>query len=334
MGVGLILTASHERWPLARPFSIAHGTRTHADVVLATVKCDGLSGRGEGVPYPRYGESVPEVIAALNQAGQAISTDDTAGSLGLKGAAASALDAALWDLRSQREGRSINQLCGWPALRPLTTAYTISIGTPAEMRERAREESTRPLLKIKTGRDQIIPCVEAVREGAPEAQLIVDANESWPESELADLCRAMHDLGVAMVEQPLPSGGDEALGRFEHLVPIFADESFHSAADIAHCARFYDGVNIKLDKTGGLTPALQALDAARAAKLRIMCGCMVGTSLAMAPAFLLAQQAEFTDLDAPLLLAKDRPGGFRFEGSTMFPLEQPFWGNPHSVPSI
>lgn len=322
----ITFTAGHERWPLARPFAIAHGTRTHSDVIVVTASCGGISGRGEGVPYPRYGESIQGVLSALEKAAPPISDQDTAASLGLTGAAASALDAALWDLRCQREGVSVFDLLEWPPPGPLLTAYTISIGSPSEMRQRAKEEASRPMLKVKTGPDHIIPCVAAVREGAPDAKILVDANESWPASDVAALCQAMQDLDVTLIEQPLPAGQEEILGSFKHPVPIFADESFHSSADVDRCAKFFDGVNIKLDKAGGLTRAIEALDAAQNAGLQIMCGCMVGTSLSIAPAFLLAQRADFSDLDAPMLLSQDRAGGFRFDGSQMFPLNQGFWG--------
>lgn len=315
-----------ESWPMARPFAIAHGTRTHAEVVVVELEADGFLGRGESVPYPRYGESVEGVLASVRRVVDAILAGAGASAAGLSGAAANAVDCALWDLRCKQTGLPAHDLLGLAKPVALETAFTIPIDSPTEMQRRASEEADRPLLKVKTGPTRIVECVAAVRAGAPQAKLIVDANESWQSDALPELLRAMVELGVSLVEQPLPAGMDSCLGQIDHPLPIFADESFHRTADVQKCAALYDGVNIKLDKTGGLTEAINTINAAREAKLGILVGCMVGTSLAIAPAFLLAQQADWVDLDGPLLLAKDRPNGFRFDGSTILPSGTELWG--------
>jgi L-Ala-D/L-Glu epimerase len=323
------LAVRRDSWPLAKPFTISRGSRTVAEVVVAELSAGALRGRGEGVPYGRYGERVDGVVAALEGMSDAI-----AGGLGraalqaamAPGAARNALDVAFWDLEAKRTGTSVWALAGIDEPKPVVTAYTLSVDTPERMAAAAREEAHRPLLKLKLTGAGDLDRVRAVRAGAPDARLIVDANEAWTLDHLRDYGPILAELGVALIEQPLPAGQDEALATLPHPVPLCADESCHTSADLPDLVGRYDYVNIKLDKTGGLTEALILLSAARAGGFKIMVGCMVGSSLAMAPAMLLAQGAEFVDLDAPLLLARDRQPGLRYEGSVVYPPKPNLWG--------
>ncbi len=323
------LVTSTEQWPVAGRFTISRGSRTHADVVTVRLEAGGVSGRGESTPYARYGESPEQTLRELSSVAQRLKQGAAIGDLLAElpaGATRNALDAAWWDLRCKQSGQRITQLLRLPDLHPITTAYTLSIDTPERMEAAARANAHRPLLKVKTGSDHVRACMEAVRWGAPESALIVDANEAWREEEVAVLLEVMVSLGVKLVEQPLPAGKDALLAKIKRPLPVVADESVHTAADIPLLRDRYDGVNLKLDKTGGLTDALRARDAARETGMLLMCGCMLGTSLAMAPAMVLAQEADFVDLDAPLLLAKDRPHGIAYHGSLMHPFSPALWG--------
>lgn len=322
MSVTLIATA--ETFPMDGTFTISRGSRTEAEVVTVTVRDGGHVGRGECVPYARYGESIASVIAQIEGAGPMAGTDDAQAMPA--GAARNAVDCALWDLEAKRRGVPVAHLLGLPEPRPVTTAYTLSLGTPDAMRTKAAENAHRPLLKIKLGGKGDLERLRAVRTGAPDATLIIDANEGWTPEIYAALAPELLALGVAMVEQPLPAGDDEALRGMDRPLPVCADESCHDRASLAALQGKYDMVNIKLDKTGGLTEALALRDAAREMEFGIMVGCMVGTSLAMAPAMLVAQGAEVVDLDGPLLLAKDRETPLRFEGSIVHPPTPALWG--------
>jgi L-alanine-DL-glutamate epimerase-like enolase superfamily enzyme len=318
-----------EALPLARPFAISRGSRTVAEIVVAEIVDGAHRGRGEGVPYARYGESVEGVVAALEAMRESVADGLDRALLQQAmppGAARNALDAALWDLEAKASGRSVARLLGESALRPLVTAYTLSLDTSEAMGRAAREQASRPLLKLKLTGEGDLARVAAVRDAAPTARLIVDANEGWSERHFIELAPALARLGVVLIEQPLPADSDEALARHPHPVPVCADESCHTRADLDRLVGRYDAVNIKLDKTGGLTEALALAEAAQRRGLRIMVGCMIGSSLAMAPAFYLAQQAEFVDLDAPLLLARDRQPGLRYDGSTVYPPSPRLWG--------
>jgi L-alanine-DL-glutamate epimerase-like enolase superfamily enzyme len=318
-----------ERFPIAGRFVISRGAKTEAVVVTVTLREGDSVGRGECVPYARYHESVESVVAALESVRGALeagASRDALGQLLPPGAARNAADCALWDLEAKRSGIPAFRRAGLAEMRPLVTAYTISVGTPAEMREAAARAAERPLLKVKLAGEGDIERIAAVREGAPGAQLIVDANEAWSEADLERNLDACARAGVRLVEQPLPAGADGALARIARPVPVCADESLHDRAGLAALLGRYDAVNIKLDKTGGLTEALALAAEARRAGFAIMAGCMVGTSLAMAPALIIAQQAEFVDLDGPLLLAKDREPGLRYEGSVVHPPEGELWG--------
>ncbi|QWG16974.1 dipeptide epimerase [Bradyrhizobium sediminis] len=324
-----ILAARIEHWPIAGSFTISRGAKTEAVTVVAEVSRDGLTGRGECVPYPRYGETPAATLAALQamQAPLARGLDRQALQVAMPaGAARNALDCALLDLEAKASGRRIWTLLGRPAPRPCTTAYTISLDSPEAMAAATAKAAHRPLLKIKLGGDGDGMRIAAVRKAAPESELIVDANEAWTadslERNLADCAQA----GVTLVEQPLPAGQDATLARIRRPVAVCADESVHDRASLDGLRERYDAVNIKLDKTGGLTEALVMADAAQALGFQIMIGCMVATSLAMAPAMLLAPQARFVDLDGPLLLARDRDGGLRYDGSVVYPPEAALWG--------
>jgi len=323
------LSVRHERFPIRGVFAISRGSRTVQDVVVAEIEEGALRGRGECVPYPRYGESVDGVIAEI-----AARTDEIATGLDRRslqeamppGAARNALDCAFWDLEAKRTGTPVWRLAGLPEPKPVVTAFTLSLASPEAMGQAARENANRPLLKIKLGGEGDLARLEAIRAEAPLARLIVDANEAWTAETLPKLLPEMARLGASLVEQPLPAGRDEALSRVSHPVPICADESCHTSADIEKLVGRYDVVNVKLDKTGGLTEAIKLIDAARAAKLGVMVGCMVGTSLSMAPATLLGDAASFVDLDGPLLLAEDRPHGLRYADGRVFPPAAELWG--------
>lgn len=323
------LTGRIERWPIAGTFTISRGAKTEAVVVVAEVSQGGLTGRGECVPYPRYGETPEATLQAIRamQEPFANGTDRIALQASMPaGAARNALDCALADLEAKRAGRRIWNLLGRPAPEPRTTAYTISLGTPEAMAEATAKAAHRALLKIKLGGDGDAARIAAVRKAAPASELIVDANEAWTEDNLAANLAACADAGVTLIEQPLPAGKDDALLRIKRPVAVCADESVHDRVSLEGLRGRYDAVNIKLDKTGGLTEALAMADAARALGFEIMIGCMVATSLAMAPAMLIAQAARFVDLDGPLLLAKDRDNGLRYEGSLVYPPDAALWG--------
>ncbi len=326
------LSVSIETWPIAGSFTISRGSRTEARIAVAAIKDDKFAGRGECVPYARYGESVEGTAAEIEAMAAAISEGASRAdfiTLMPPGAARNALDCALWDLEAKKAGKRVWTLAGLPAPEPLISAYTLSLGSPAAMEAAAREAAHRPLLKVKLGGAGDPERIAAVRAGAPGATLIADANEAWDEASLDANFAACHAAGVKLIEQPLPAGTDEALaglGAARRGIAVCADESLHTAADLTRIASLYQAVNIKLDKAGGLTAALGLLAAARGLGLGIMAGCMVGTSLAIAPAIIVAAQADFTDLDGPLLLAADRVPGLIYKGSEIQPFGPGVWG--------
>ncbi len=318
-----------ERWPLAGAFTISRGSKTEARVAVAEITQGAAVGRGECVPYARYGETVEGVVAAIEGLAGAVADGldrDRLQAALPAGAARNAVDCALWDLEAKITGTPVWQRAGLAAPAPLTTAYTLSLDTPQAMASAARENGHRPLLKVKLGRDGVVERVHAIREAAPAAALIVDANEAWTPALLGEVAPVLAESGVAMIEQPLPAGEDEALAGIERPVPVCADESCHDSATLAGLAGRYDLVNVKLDKTGGLTEALRLARAAEAAGFGVMVGCMIATSLAMAPATLVAARARFVDLDGPLILARDREPGIVYRGSTMEPPPRELWG--------
>jgi L-alanine-DL-glutamate epimerase-like enolase superfamily enzyme len=323
------LDARIERWPIAGRFAISRGAKTEAVTVVAEVRHDGRIGRGECVPYPRYGETPEQTLATLKsmQGRVAQGLDRQALRAAMQaGAARNALDCALLDLEAKTAGQRVWNLLGRPTPRACTTAYTISLGTPEAMAAATARAAHRPLLKIKLGGDGDGDRIAAVRRAAPESELIVDANEAWTLDNLAQRLAECAKAGVTLVEQPLPAGQDQALARIRRPLAICADESVHDRSSLQGLRERYDAVNIKLDKTGGLTEALTMADAAQALGFEIMVGCMVATSLAMAPAMLLAHAARFVDLDGPLLLARDRDGGLRYDGSLVYPPDAELWG--------
>ncbi|GGZ30276.1 N-acetyl-D-Glu racemase DgcA [Asticcacaulis endophyticus] len=318
-----------QSWPIAGRFTIARGSKTEAQVLYVELRDGDHIGRGESVPYARYGESINASIAELEairaqvEAGLNI---DALQSLLPAGAARNALDCALWDLRAKQNGVPAFKTAGLRSLSPLKTAYTLSLDTPEAMGAQAAANTRRPILKLKIGGPDDLDRVEAVRLNAPQTRLIVDANEGLDFETLQRIAPELKALGVVLIEQPLTVVDDEALLGYTSPVPLCADESLHTSADLERCARLYECVNIKLDKTGGLTEALKLNQAARDKGLMVMVGCMVATSLSMAPAMIVAQGADFVDLDGPLLLAKDREYGLGIVGSMLEPPLPELWG--------
>ncbi|AGH50963.1 mandelate racemase/muconate lactonizing protein [Sphingomonas sp. MM-1] len=324
------LSARIERWPVAGAFTIARGAKTHVDVVIAEIAADGHVGRGEATAIYYHGESAESVAAQVMAAADAIEAGADRAAIQMlmpRGAARNAVDAALWDLEARMTGRPAWAIAGLAPPAPLLTAYTISLGEPARMEADARAAADRhPLLKLKLAGEGDLDRVAAVRRGAPAARLIVDANEAWTGRDVVAEAAALLPYGVELIEQPVKAGEDALLDGIRSPIPLCADESCQDRADLARCIGRYQAVNIKLDKAGGLTEALALTAEARAAGLEIMVGCMLSTSLGIAPAFLAAQGARWVDLDGPLLLAKDRAPGFVFTGGTMHPPAQGYWG--------
>ena len=313
-----------ETFQLAQVFTISRGSRTQAEVLTVRIEKGGFMGWGECVPYARYGETLQSVTAQIEALG-AVGRRELAEALPA-GAARNAVDCALWDLEAKTAGRRVSDLIGLGAPGPEVTAYTLSLDTPEAMQAQAGLNAFRPLLKIKLGTPDDMPRLEAVRRGAPQSRIIVDANEGWSAEVYLDLAPHLLRLGVELVEQPLPAAEDDALLGLERILPICADESCHDSSSLADMQGKYDFANIKLDKTGGLTEALALRDAARASGFGIMVGCMVGSSLAMAPATLVAQGAAFTDLDGPLLMSEDRDQPLKFDADGVHPPVAALWG--------
>jgi L-alanine-DL-glutamate epimerase-like enolase superfamily enzyme len=310
---------------LAQVFTISRGSRTEAKVLTVRVSDGGGTGWGECVPYARYSETLASVTAEINALSGNI-TRDALYDLLPAGAARNAMDCALWDLQAKQSGKRVWELAGLAAPKPQITAYTLSLAEPAEMQAQAAKHAHRPLLKIKLGTPDDMPRLEAVRAGAPKSTIIVDANEGWSAEVYADLAPHLVRLGVALVEQPLPAGEDEALIGMARPVPVCADESAHDCSSLGKLKGKYDVVNIKLDKTGGLTEALKLRAASLAEGYDVMVGCMVGSSLAMAPATLVAQGVKIVDLDGPLLLGEDRENALKFDEDGVHPPVVDLWG--------
>jgi len=320
-----LIEARAEAWPLAKPFVIARGAKTEAHVIVAEVEAHGHKGIGEAVPYARYGETVEASVTALRalsgQLTRAVLPD-----LLPAGAARNALDCALWDLEAKLAHRRAWELAGLPEPRAAMTCYTLSLGDPAQMAVDAKAVSHLKLLKLKLGGDGDDARMAAVRQARPDARIVADANEAWRPDQLEAFLAAAKTADVELIEQPLPAGSDQALAHIDRVVPVCADESAHTSADLAGLANRYDAVNIKLDKTGGLTEALIMAKAAQAQGFRIMIGSMVATSLAAAPAMLLAGYADWVDLDGPLLLARDRTPPLAIKDGWISPPEPSLWG--------
>jgi L-alanine-DL-glutamate epimerase-like enolase superfamily enzyme len=325
----LTLAYNVEHWPIAGSFGISRGAKTEAVVVVAELTDGNARGRGECVPYLRYAETVESVTAQIEAIRPQIENglDRRALQMAMPpGAARNALDCAFWDFEAKRSGRHVYDLAGLSAPNRLTTAFTISLAAPEEMAKAAERVASRALLKVKLGAERDSERIAAVRAAAPKATLIVDANEGWTEDNLVANLAACAQAGVALIEQPLPAGNDRALAGLRRTIPICADESAHDRASLPALGGKYDAVNIKLDKAGGLSEALAMAAEAEQQRFTIMVGCMVATSLAMAPAVLVAQKATFVDLDGPLLLSKDRADGLRYEDSLVYPPSFAFWG--------
>jgi L-alanine-DL-glutamate epimerase-like enolase superfamily enzyme len=323
------LSLVREIFPIAGRFVLSRGAKTEARVVVAEIAEGEHRGRGECVPYARYGESIESVTAAIEglraEIERGLSREALQQALPA-GAARNALDCALWDLEAKQKETPVWFLAGLREPKRAITAYTISLDAPDAMAEAAAAAKARPLLKVKLGREMATACITAVRAAAPEAKLIVDANEAWDFGILQALAPALAQLKVALVEQPLAAGEDRALEDFASPVPLCADESVHDTTTLDALPRGYSVINIKLDKTGGLTEAIKLAHAARARNLDIMVGCMVASSLAMAPAFLLARGARYVDLDGPLMLARDRTPAIPYDGSLIYPAPPALWG--------
>lgn len=320
-----MITVTPDIFPLAQTFTISRGSKTHAHVLTVRVLRDGVTGWAECVPYARYGDSLDSVTAQIEALPAGITREDLQAALPA-GAARNAVDCALWDHAAKAAGRRVWQLAGLPEPRPVPVAFTLSLNTPEVMRAEAAKHAHRPILKIKLGTPDDMPRLEAVRQGAPNATLIIDANEGWTPEVYADLAPHLLRLGVALVEQPLPQGADDMLAEIARPLPVCADESAHDAASLAALKGKYDLVNLKLDKTGGLTEALRARSEAQRLGLGLMVGCMVGSSLAMAPAVLVAQRAAYCDLDGPLLLSQDRAHPLAYDAQGVHPAQPELWG--------
>lgn len=323
------ISVEAERFPIAGTFTISRGSKTEAEVITVTIDENGQAGRGECVPYKRYGETMEGVRAAIEaMRGQIIGG---IGRTALRaampaGAARNAVDCALWDLEAKLSGTPVADAIGAVSPKALETAYTLSLAEPEAMAAQARANASRPLLKVKIGGDNDMARIRAVTEAAPQSRIILDANEGWTDENIEANLAFAAEHGIGLIEQPLPAGRDGILRKIAHPVPICADESVHEAKNLEALVGLYDAINIKLDKSGGLTEALVLRDRARELGFGIMVGCMVGTSLAMAPAVLLAQDADFVDLDGPLLLARDREPGLVYQGSLVSPPGRALWG--------
>lgn len=320
-----MITVTPDTFPLAQTFTISRGSKTHAHVLTVRVTRDGVTGWGECVPYPRYGDTLEKVTAQIESLPADISRTALQTALPA-GSARNAVDCALWDHAAKAAGQRVWHLAGLPTPKPVPIAYTLSLNTPEVMRAEAAKHAHRPILKIKLGTPEDMPRLEAVRAGAPKATLIIDANEGWTPEIYADLAPHLIRLGVALVEQPLPQGADDMLAEIARPLPVAADESAHDAASLPALVGKYDVINLKLDKTGGLTEALRARDEAQRLGFKLMVGCMVGSSLAMAPATLVAQTASYCDLDGPLLLSQDRDNPLHYDGAGVHPPIAALWG--------
>src|SRR5437870_4859128 len=325
---GLLIEAREEVWPLKQPFRISRGSRTEARVVVVTVTDGQHSGRGEAVPIKRYNQSVASVLAQVESI-----TGDTnldrhrIQGLLAAGAARNALDCSLWDLEAKKSGKRVWELANVPMVPEVETSFTISLDTPAAMAAVAKSSAAAPILKLKLGGDDVdLARVEAVREAAPATRLLIDANESWSPARYQKIAPALRGLRVELIEQPFPADADEILETLDHPIPVCADESCHTSADLPRLTNRYEMINVKLDKTGGLTEALLVCARARESGFKILIGCMVGTSLGMAPARVLASAADYVDLDGPLLLARDRDHALTYENNRIGLPSRQLWG--------
>jgi L-Ala-D/L-Glu epimerase len=328
LNTAMRIDAHEQSWPLDKPFRIARGSRTEARVVVVTVSSGEYTGRGEAVPIARYGQTVESVLAQIESIKREKSLDrQQLQRLLPAGAARNALDCALWDLEAKVSGKRAWELANIPIVPEVETSFTISLDTPAAMVAAARANAAAPILKLKLGGDDVdLARVEAVREAAPAARLLIDANESWSPEHFREVAPLLDQFGVELIEQPFPADADEVLGTLDHPIPVCADESCHTTADLPRLKNRYEVINAKLDKTGGLTEALRLTNRARVSGFKLLIGCMVGPSLSMAPARLLASTADYVDLDGPLLLAGDRHHGLSYQGGKIGIPPRELWG--------
>jgi L-Ala-D/L-Glu epimerase len=324
----LTIEAREEVWPLKAPFRISRGSRTEAQVVFVTVSDGEHTGRGECVPIKRYGQSVQSVIAQIDSIRHENNLDrQRLQKLLPASAARNALDCALWDLESKISGKRVWELANIPVISEVVTSFTISLDTPKKMGAAAKASSTSPILKLKLGGESSdLARVKAAREAAPSSRLIIDGNESWSAEHYEEIVRALKKLGIELIEQPFPADADEVLESLDHPIPVCADESCHTSADLSRLMNRYEAVNVKLDKTGGLTEALRLCENARQSGFKLLIGCMVCTSLGIAPARVLASFAEWIDLDGPLLLTRDREHGLAYENGRIGLFSGQLWG--------
>ena len=324
----LTIEAREEVWPLREPFRISRGSRTEAQVVLVTVGDDEHVGRGEGVPIKRYGQSAESVLAQIESIKAEKNLDrQRLQQLLPAGAARNALDCALWDLEVKTCGKRVWELAKVPIVPEVRTSFTISLDTPEKMAAAAAVAAELPILKLKLqGDDLDLARVKGVRESAPAARLLLDANESWSPEHYRKIVPALHELGAELIEQPFPANADEVLETLDHPIPVCADESCHTTADLRRLTNRYEMINVKLDKTGGLTEALRLCDRARDSGFKLLIGCMVCTSLGIAPARLLASNADLVDLDGPLLLGRDREHGLAYTNGRLALPSAQLWG--------
>jgi L-Ala-D/L-Glu epimerase len=324
----LSIDAREEIWPLRQPFRISRGSRTEAQVVVVTARDDEHIGRGEGVPLARYNQSIASVLAQI----ESIQGDKNLNRQSLRdllpaGAARNALDCALWDLEAKISGKRVWEMAKIPIVPEVETSFTISLDTPEKMAAAAKENAKLPILKLKLGGDDLdLSRVQAVRETAPAARLLIDANESWSPSHYREIVLALRESGVELIEQPFPAHADEVLETLDHPIPVCADESCHTTADLPRLTNRYEVINVKLDKTGGLTEALRLCSRAGESGFKLLIGCMVCTSLAIAPARLLASTAQWVDLDGPLLLARDRHYEIPYDNGKIGIPARELWG--------
>jgi L-alanine-DL-glutamate epimerase-like enolase superfamily enzyme len=322
------IEAHEEIWPLKETFRISRGSRTEAQVVVATVSDGQHIGRGEGVPIRRYGQTTSSVLTQIDAIKREQDLDrQRLEKLLPAGAARNAIDCALWDLEAKRSGKRVWELAGIPIVDHVETAFTISLDSPEKMAAAASVAANAPFLKLKLGGDDAdLARVEAVRAAVPNARVIIDANESWSPAHFRKVASSLGKLGVELIEQPFPADADEILGKLDHPIPVCADESCHTAADLPRLKNLYEMVNVKLDKTGGVTEALRLCERARENGFKLLIGCMVGTSLSMAPARILASAADYVDLDGPLLLSRDRDDGIRYDKGKIDSPSRELWG--------
>ena len=319
------IDVSQDSFPLKSAFRISRGSKTTADVVTVKLTRNGVQGWGECVPYPRYGETVESVTEQLQSVPPHITRADLIETLPA-GAARNALDCAIWDVKAKETNRRVWQLANLPKPKPVQTAFTLSLGTVENMTRAATQNAHRPILKLKVGTPDDLDRLVAVRNAAPDAKLVIDANEGWTIDDYQLLIDHLVDMNIALIEQPFPAGQDACLSNLDRPIPICADESVHTSEDLPALVGKYDCLNIKLDKSGGLTAAIDLKAKAQAMGFDIMVGCMVGTSLAMAPALLLASDATLVDLDGPLLLTKDRDTQISYDARGMHPAPAELWG--------